>query len=238
MIEINEKTRNWYEQAYKDAGFKAQRRYPNEELCRFMGRNFFSLSLEKRRDIKILEVGCGSGPNLWMIAKEGFDAYGMDISEKSLHLAKQMLNEYDCSAQLSVGDMTSLDFDQGYFDAVVDVFSSNCLDEKHGEKFLSSVVQVLKPNGIFFSYFPGKKSDAFLNFFPSARIDESTIAGVHRTSSPYYGNNYPFRFMSPEQYCESMERFGFDVCFLETVTRTYSGGEEKFEFLVVEARKR
>ena len=43
-------------------------KYPGEDLIRFVARNFYNV--EKRSDIKILEVGCGPGANLWFIARE------------------------------------------------------------------------------------------------------------------------------------------------------------------------
>ncbi len=54
----SDKVKNFYNESYEGQGFDAQRRYPNEELCRFMGRNFFSIPHEKRKEIKILETGC------------------------------------------------------------------------------------------------------------------------------------------------------------------------------------
>jgi len=35
------KIKDWYDKSYKEHGFKAQRKYPNEELLRFLGVNFF-----------------------------------------------------------------------------------------------------------------------------------------------------------------------------------------------------
>ena len=78
----------FYDQSYKQLGFAAQRKYPNEELSRFMGRNFFSLKHEERSSKKILETGCGSGGNIWMLAKEGFDTYGIDLSTEAISLAE------------------------------------------------------------------------------------------------------------------------------------------------------
>lgn len=234
----NEETRNWYDKSYASAGFGAQRRFPNEELCRFMGRNFFCIPDEQRQNVRILEVGCGSGANLWMVAKEGFDAFGLDISKDSLALAELMLRKYSCSAHLQVGDMTALEFDPDYFDAVLDVFSSNCLTEADGIRFLESVHRVLKPGGKFFSYFPGKKSDAFLNHAPSGKLDESTLDGIRRLDSPFFGNFYPFRFMSCKQYRALLEGLGFEVRYLETTSRTYAFGKESFEFISLEALKR
>jgi 2-polyprenyl-3-methyl-5-hydroxy-6-metoxy-1,4-benzoquinol methylase len=92
----------WYDSSYSEEGIKAQRLYPNEELCRFLGRNYFSkVSREKRSDICILEIGCGSCSNLRMIASEGFDTHGVDFSETSPELGEQMLRHWGVPAKLS-----------------------------------------------------------------------------------------------------------------------------------------
>ena len=70
--------KKYYEKNYKKFGFKFQREYPNEELVRFISRNFNKLRLHEKRKIKILETGCGSGGNLWMLAEQGFDSFGID----------------------------------------------------------------------------------------------------------------------------------------------------------------
>ena len=91
MSTIHKKLVNdFYEKSYKDLGLGAQRRYLNK-LCRFMGRNFFKIPREGREAIKVLETGCGSGANLWMIAREGFDTYGIDLSEEGVALCQKML---------------------------------------------------------------------------------------------------------------------------------------------------
>lgn len=232
-----EGVKKFYNALYSKDGFDGQWRYPNEALCRFMGRNFFEIPFEERKDIKILETGCGSGANLWMMAKEGFDAYGIDLSEDSLALCEKMLAKYDTKATLSVQDMAQTNFEYYTFDAVVDVFSSYCLDKKSGEHYLNHVYDILKLGGIFFSYFPSKRSDAYQNHEPSELLDSDTLSSIARMDSPYYGQWYPFRFMHPEVYANRLERKGFKIQYLETVTRTYRSMRENFEFIVVEARK-
>lgn len=230
-------TKKWYEKSYATGGFAAQRRYPNEELCRFMGRNYFSIQPQNRKETRILEVGCGSGGNLWMIAKEGFDAYGQDLSEESIGLCEQMLDWHGVSATLGVGDMCCLDYQDDFFDAVVDVFSSYCLSQSDGNIFLTEVFNKLKPGGRFFSYFPSKASDAFIDFEPSKKIDCDTLNGIYRESSPYYGNFYPFRFFELKQYADVLAQHKFQIVYIESVVRSYSFGGENFEFVVVDARK-
>jgi len=81
-----QETKQWYECSYKSHGLGAQRRYPNEEMLRFLGRNLFKIPNESRKETRVLEVGCGSCSNLWVVAKEGFDAYGIDFSSESIAL--------------------------------------------------------------------------------------------------------------------------------------------------------
>ena len=149
-----EKTKAWYENDYKQSGFKAQRLYPNEELLRFFGRNLFHLSPEQRRQTKVLEAGCGSCSNLWMCAHEGFDAYGLDLSEESLKLGQMRLDQRNVNAQLVYASMTEMPFEDGSMDVVLDVFSGYCLIPSDYEIFISEAHRVLKKGGLFFLYTP------------------------------------------------------------------------------------
>ena len=229
----------YYQDTYQSLGHAAQRRYPNEELCRFMGRNYFPLPFEQRRNIRILETGSGSGANLWMIAREGFDAVGIDLSPTANELCEQTLSSYQTTAELHVGDMTTLPFADESVDAVVDIFSSNCLDHTAGAAFIRDVRRVLKPGGRFFSYFPSKRSDAWTDPLAKSRdepafIDEHTLNGIARDSSPFFGNDYPFRFLHPREYIAFLEDNGFSVPYCETVQRTYRDRQEAFEFVTIE----
>src|SRR3989344_8080282 len=89
-----------HERQYHTRGFAAQRRYPNEALVQFLAAHFFDLSKAARKRIKILELGCGSGANLWMLAREGFDTYGVDAAPTALSLCKKMLHSWKVSAHL------------------------------------------------------------------------------------------------------------------------------------------
>ena len=235
--QYSKKVKDFYNSSYEKLGFNAQRRYPNEEFCRFMGRNFLHILHKGRTDIKILETGCGSGANLWMVAKEGFDTYGIDISEESLSLCKTMLDVYNTSATLQVQDMAKLSFPDQFFDAVVDIFSSYCLTKNQGEEYLSRVARTLKKGGVFFSYFPSKRSDTYLFPEEACFIDSDTLNSILRKDSPFCGQLYPFRFIHPREYENTLLNLGFEIRYSETVGRTYNKGKEFFEFVVIEAKK-
>ncbi len=117
--------------------------------------------------------------------------------------------------------------------SLLDVFSSYCLDKSGFAKFLDEVSRLLRPGGRFFSYSPSKASDAFRDPGPSRRIDASTLDGIHRETSPYFGNSYPYRFISGQEYQEALGTRGIRTVYSEKVGRTYNNGKEYFEFIVI-----
>ena len=44
-----------------------------------------------RKQIKVLELGCGTANNIAFLAKEGFDAYGVDGSEHAISIGRRFL---------------------------------------------------------------------------------------------------------------------------------------------------
>ena len=234
-LEMDDRVSAFFEQFYGVDARRLLRRYPNEELLRFFGRNFLDMPFERRRTTRVLEVGCGSGANLWMIAREGFDAFGIDFSRDALALCEQTLSEWGYPASLSVADMTATHLPDQYFDVIIDVFSSYALDESHFCCFVKEVARLLKPGGIFFCYTPAKTSDAYRSHAPSRLIDASTLDGIRREDSPYSGNLYPFRFSTGEELCSCFSAHGLQRAYCETVGRTYRGMQERFEFVVTEA---
>jgi SAM-dependent methyltransferase len=211
--------------------------YPNEELLRFFGTYYFDMAPEQRRRVRVLEVGCGSGANLWMIAREGFEAHGIDLSSEGLLLCEQMLRKWNVAASLKQGDMTVLDYEDDFFDVVVDVFSSYCMPEDPFNRFLDEVSRVLKSGGRFFSYHPSKNSDAFREPGPAPMLDVSTLDGIRRPTSPFYPQDYPFRFIGPDEFATMLKRRGFKISRNERIGRTYSNMSEYFEFVSIYAEK-
>ena len=232
-----DRTKSHYDTSYRTHGFAAQRMYPNEELLRFFGTYYFSLAISDRQRVRVLEVGCGSGANLWMVAREGFEAHGIDLSVEGLTLCEQMLARWGTSAELAQGDMTLLRYPDHHFDVLLDVFASYCLPESGFAAFLDEAVRVLKPGGRFFCYSPSKRSDAFRDPGPARWIDGSTLEGIRRETSPYFPQDYPFRFISPEELAAMLVDRGLKVLRNERIGRTYGNETEYFEFVSTYAEK-
>jgi hypothetical protein len=59
-----------------------------------------------------------------MIAREGFDAYGVELSGEAVALRKQMLAQWGVDAHVTKGSMTQLPFSDHSMNVIIDVFSS------------------------------------------------------------------------------------------------------------------
>lgn len=228
--------KKYYEKNYKKFGFKFQREYPNEELVRFISRNFNKLRLHEKRKIKILETGCGSGGNLWMLAEQGFDSFGIDLSKSSIRLAKMNLRKKKLQANLVQGDMVNLPYKNNFFNVIVDVFSSCHLTTNEGINFLDICNKKLKKNGLFFSYFPSKKSMMFKNS-KNVFLDKNTLYNNSSVKTIYKIENFPFRFLSRKDYLKILEEKNFKIIHSEELTKTYFNTNDYFTFNVIEAKK-
>lgn len=98
--------------------------YPNEGIVRFAARYLqrrVGIDLyDKKKEVgKILDVGCGNGRHVVFFAEQGFDVYGIDVSDKAIEIAKAWLAEKGLKAHLKVGDIEKLTFEDRYFDVVV-----------------------------------------------------------------------------------------------------------------------
>jgi ubiquinone/menaquinone biosynthesis C-methylase UbiE len=210
-----------YDQQYRTRGMGSQRAYPNESLIQFMASRYFNLPIQERRRIRVLEVGCGSGSNLWMLAKEGFDAYGLDSSGEALQLAETHLSaKWGVSATLEKGSFMSMPYEDAYFDAVIDVVSLQGLHLADSSRVLREVGRVLKPSGAFFSY---RLSDRSSIRDAGPRIDQATLENIPDPALPL-ANNGPLSFWSPDIAREMYGDAGFSLVSVERVGRTYVNG--------------
>ncbi|GIO07335.1 hypothetical protein J31TS6_33630 [Brevibacillus reuszeri] len=130
---------------------KAWGKYPGEDVIRFVARNFYHADV--RSEIKILEVGCGTGANLWFMAYEGFSVYGIDGSETAIKIANKRLNDdlKTWKGDLMVGDITDISYPEGFFDAVIDVGAVCCNSFENAKVIYDEMARVTKKGGKIFS---------------------------------------------------------------------------------------
>lgn len=92
---------------------------------------------------RLLDLGCGSGRGP-LAQFDGTNAVGLDFSEAQLQLARERTD-----AGLVAGDMTTLPFADGSFEAVTAFYSVIHLPLEDHRDCYEEVARVLEPNGQF-----------------------------------------------------------------------------------------
>ena len=102
-----------------------------------------------------MEIGCGTGANLWYLSKQCFQTYGVDGSSVALAKAKLLLQEHNANSKLIKTDIIKLPFSNEYFDLIIDIecLYSNSFDKS--KLILKEINRVLKKKWkiFFFKFF-------------------------------------------------------------------------------------
>ncbi|MBF0439712.1 MAG: class I SAM-dependent methyltransferase [Magnetococcales bacterium] len=111
--------------------------------------------------IKILDIGCGDGALSAMLARQGFEVFGIDTSDLAIQLAKKMTSAIGLSIDFRVASTYELPWPAASFDAVL---SSDVIEHvAQPERMLHEIHRVLKPDGCAIVSTPIR-----LNEFPAA----------------------------------------------------------------------
>ncbi|MFX0061028.1 MAG: class I SAM-dependent methyltransferase [Candidatus Hermodarchaeota archaeon] len=110
---------------------------------------FDLLQLERNKDLKILEVGCGAGHTSCYYAKKlGCHITGIDISEQMINSAKKRAKSQKLSnVDFRVASALDLPFEDNTFDVVIAESCTGVLPDR--PRALQEYYRVLKPGGIF-----------------------------------------------------------------------------------------
>lgn len=124
-------------------------KYPPEHVIRFIARNFYGAA--ERRKIRLMEIGCGPGANIWFMTREGFTVSGIDGSSTAIQQARQRLAKEGLTADLRVGDFSRLPWPDNSFDGAVENVSFYTNRWTDIQRALGEVLRVLKPGAPFLS---------------------------------------------------------------------------------------
>lgn len=102
-----------------------------------------------RREVRILEVGCGTASNLWFAAREGFSVCGIDASPSAIAGARKRFADDGLEGRLEVADFTALPFGDGEFDLAIDRAALACAGTASQMRAIAEVHRVLRPGGCF-----------------------------------------------------------------------------------------
>ena len=81
--------------------------------------DILAAALDKRKGLRILDVGTGTGALALLLSKMGHQVTGIDLSEQMLKLAREKAKQQRLTIDFKIGDAESPPFACGTFDAVV-----------------------------------------------------------------------------------------------------------------------
>jgi len=211
---------------------RAWGKYPNEELVRFIGRNYFKIPFEERKNYRILELGCGQGANLWFLAKEGFDTYGIDIAPSAIEKGEKFLEGMGINnVKLSVQDTRNLEFDDERFDVVIDVAAIWYSSFKDHSKIYKKIFDMLKKGGKFWSFHIAEGS---WGYGKGTSVDYKTFENI---SEGILQNQGITCMPSDEDLRDLLTNNAFNVLSIEKYSITYQNQKNSAIYWIIESEK-
>lgn len=204
-------------------------KYPGESLIRFIARNFYKLN---RSNVKILELGCGPGANLWFCAREGFNVFGIDASKNAIDKCTERLNLEvpNWKGQIINGSVTKLPYEESFFDAVIDNQCVSCLDFQNAKKAYFESNRVLKPNG-----------KLFIRTFASGSHGDETGENLSKdtwlTKEGRTSGKGPIRFTKYEDLEILLPRHIYEIESIEMIKESNNGRDNWTSEWIIEAKK-
>lgn len=137
--------------------------------------------------LRVLDLGSGTGKNSLFLAERGSDIVGIELSKTAVRIAKERAEQRGLYAHFQTGDIgTTIPYEDASFDLILDVVSSNSLNEAERRVYVKEMKRLLKPSGHLFvkalckdgdkhavnliEKFPGKEKDTYV--MPGTGITE------------------------------------------------------------------
>ena len=165
-------------------------------------------------NIKILEVGCGTGNNLLFASENGFDCYGIDASEKAIEIAKTFFEKNKKKCNLKIGSFANLPYENNFFDLVIERAALTQTSFKVAKKAVEEINRVLKSDGFFYSEIFSDSSNP-----PHIKNDDNTVLP---TKGPFVGVG-KMTFYSKEMLLDLIK--DFKIINLSHTHKSYLRGQ-------------
>lgn len=208
----------------------------NEERSQVI--NKFIESVCKGHGVKtVLDVTCGTGSQVFWLAKRGYEVTGYDISEKMISIARQKAEKEELDVVFGVADMCTVQ--AGQFDAVLSIFNAvGHLTKDDFETAMKNIHTNLNPGGLYlFDIFNldylraddnitkltidwlKREDDVVMREIQYSTISTDGVLASHDIYHRQEGDGEPeistafqtLQVYSAQQLREMLERNGFDV---------------------------
>jgi SAM-dependent methyltransferase len=141
---------NAWDREYKSPLLVTGKEEPQADTLRFL--KFLKKDQKCRVEDKVvLDLGCGTGRNSNYLADLGNKVIGIEISKTAINLAKIRAKDLGVDVKYILGDIgEKYEIEDNSVDVILDVTSSNSLNECGREIYLREMNRVLKTGGYIF----------------------------------------------------------------------------------------
>lgn len=107
-----------------------------------------------KEGMRVLDVGCGTGTNLYLYYRAGCEVHGIDLSPGMLEEARGKLGD---RVRLRLGDASQMPYSDGFFDLVIAMLTLHEMPSSIRPAAMSDMVRVLKQDGrmLLIDFHPG-----------------------------------------------------------------------------------
>lgn len=141
-----------WENEYKNSKLVTKKSEPQNDTLRFL--KFYKKDAKMQLEgLNVLDIGSGTGRNSNYLAGLGNSVVGMEISQTAIKMAENRAREMkiqDKVKYLNKDIGSKYSFADEYFDLVLDITSSNSLNEAERDIYIQEVCRTLKVGGYFF----------------------------------------------------------------------------------------
>lgn len=95
---------------------------------------------------RVLDLGCGGGRNSHYLAQEGFELYGMDISEAAVDLCRKRFEQFNLKGNFRQGDFTEIPFEDDSFQGIVCIAAIDHVTLSGAEAAVKEMRRISKPD--------------------------------------------------------------------------------------------
>lgn len=206
--------------------------WPREEVVRWAVR--CCPDRTARKDRRVLDVGCGNGRHLWMLAVEGFRVVGFDPSPSAVRMCRQMVAREDLSARTEIieGGLELLERLPGPFDMALDSTTLCSVRSVERRMAHTRIANLLTEEGSYLAIAFGKSTTGFGT---GVRVEEDTYEDI--PSGPLANRGLAV-FHDRQTLREELEESGLRMQSLDSSTFTTHNASVVVELLVAECGKR
>ncbi len=144
---------------------------------------------------RILDCGAGGpDPKLAFFHENGFESYGIDISEDQIKEAENYCKKQNINLNIIKGDMRNIPFESKYFGYVFSYLSMVHLSKNQTSQAINEIHRVLMPGGLCYLNFLSK-DDKWYEEEEEAKPGEVVDEQHHEESiHSYYDDDEPDGF--------------------------------------------